>query len=186
MAIYYIEDENGTYFSEDGKRRFRRLRGREAYRFLRSPQAIGMRFFKADNDAETDEELYVEIPPSQIAKTRRIERREQYVDDCKVDSELTVISSSAPVGDEMEMGEELIADETIFVEEEVLHQLDLKTLREALQTLTTEERELIDALYSSDTPPTVRELGEKMGLHFTTVSKRKKAILKKLRTFFDF
>lgn len=185
MASYYIEDKNGTYFSEDGKRRFRKLRGREAYRFLRSPQATGMRFFKADNDAETDEELYVEIPLSKITEMRRIERREQYVDDCEEESEFSVISSSVPVGDEMETGEELIADPSVFVEEEAMHQLDLEILRYALQALDAEERELIDALYFSDDPPTVRELGEKMNLHFTTISKRKNAILKKLRTFFD-
>ena len=35
MSIYYFENENGTFFSEDGKRRFIRLSGKEAYDYMR-------------------------------------------------------------------------------------------------------------------------------------------------------
>ena len=36
MSIYYIENENGTYLSEDGKRKFIKLEGEKAYEYLSS------------------------------------------------------------------------------------------------------------------------------------------------------
>lgn len=33
MPVYYIENENGTYLSEDGKRKFIKLEGKEAISF---------------------------------------------------------------------------------------------------------------------------------------------------------
>lgn len=112
MAIYYIEDKNGVCFSEDGKRRFTRLQRKKAYQFLISPEAKGGRFFRASNDPDTGEKLYAEIPAQQITSARRLDRREQYVEDCKKESGLTIISTNAS-NEEMLADEELIVDETV-------------------------------------------------------------------------
>ena len=51
MAIYYIENPNGKYPSEDGSRRFDKLSGRTAYEYLQTTEGKGIRFMKA-NEAE--------------------------------------------------------------------------------------------------------------------------------------
>lgn len=57
MSIFFIEDKSGNYFSADGKRRFIKLSGQEAYRFLRSSRGKGRHFYKTTTEEEDGETL---------------------------------------------------------------------------------------------------------------------------------
>ena len=50
MSIYYFENENGTFFSEDGKRRFIRLSGKEAYAYIREHKTEDVYFVQTVTD----------------------------------------------------------------------------------------------------------------------------------------
>ena len=71
MAIYYIENENGTFLSEDGKRKFMRLCGREAYDYLRSAEGKKKRFMKTGASEDGGEDEYVEVPLTYMHKHRK-------------------------------------------------------------------------------------------------------------------
>lgn len=54
MSIYYFENENGTFFSEDGKRGFIRLSGKEAYDYMRENKSGDSYFVQTVTDDTED------------------------------------------------------------------------------------------------------------------------------------
>lgn len=187
MAIYYIENENGSFKSADGTKCFMRLSGRQAYEYLKSPEGQNKRFMRTSSHEDGGEEEFVEIPSSLMKQHRKDERHKQYVSDCMENSGLITISLYAMEDDEgsdLSSGEELIPDPSSNVEAQVLHEISLEILRSALKALTDEERKLIYALYLSERRCSERKLAEIMGVSQVAVHKRKNAVLEKLRNFF--
>lgn len=76
-----------------------------------------------------------------------------------------------------------IPDRQALVAEIVEDKLLLDMLFEALAELTEDERGLIDALFYED--KSERQIARETGIPQKTVNNRKKAILKKLRKFFE-
>lgn len=185
MIIFYIENENGNYFSENGNRRFQKLTGQKVFEFLKSEAGKGRRFMKVNDDGELNK-VYVEVPRDAIKAIRKDERRKQYLSDCRNASGYVVISLYAAemCKDDCASGEELIADDNCDIENEVLHNMNLEKLRKALRTLSKDEMLLINALFLSNEPVTEKELAEVFGISQQAVHKRKKAVLLKLKNFF--
>lgn len=188
MAIYYIENPNGKYPSEDGSRRFDKLSGRTAYEYLQTTEGKGKRFMKA-NEAEDDGDIvYVEVRKQDIPAFRVDERREQYVNDCIEQSGIITISLYAceGLGDDGDKisGEELIEDEHSAIEAEVIKKTEVELLRDALTSLKEAERALIMALYLQDEPVSAREYARQKGLPQKTIDNRHRAVLKKLKKYF--
>ena len=50
MKVFYVIDENGEFYSEDKKVRYKELRGKELHNFLKSNGAN--KFFSTDTDDE--------------------------------------------------------------------------------------------------------------------------------------
>ena len=115
---------------------------------------------------------------------RRYERREQYVADVANTWGYEVLSLDYEETADGEMLSEVVADEDVNVEKEAFLQIDLETLRKALDTLTEEEYALICALYLQDKPMTLQQYALQIGVHFTTVDYRRKCIFKKIKSFF--
>lgn len=184
MAIYYIENENGSFKSADGNRCFMRLSGRQAYEYLKSPEGQKKRFMRTSSHEDGGEEEFVEIPSSHLRQHRKDERHEQYVSDCMERSGFITISLFAMEDDtdsDLSSGEEHISDPNQNTEDQALHAVELETLHKAIGMLTKEEQQLIYDLYFTEHPLTVREMGRKYGVHYVTISKRRKAVLEKLR-----
>ena len=57
-------------------------------------------------------------------------------------------------------------------------------LHKAINSLSTEEFEVINMLFLSPKPMTEKELGEILGVSQQMISKRKDSIIKKLKNFF--
>lgn len=184
MKIYYIEDKNGKYASADGSRRFTRLEGKAAYDFLKSPMGQGRRFMKLVNIDSDEDEINVEVHSNEMKSFRRYERREQYVADVADKWGYEVLSLDYEETADGEMLSEVVADEDVNVEKEAFMQIDLETLRKALDTLTEDEYALICALYLQDKPMTEREYSMASGIPQKTINDRKLRILKKLKSFF--
>lgn len=184
MKIFYIEDQNGKYASEDGSRRFTRLEGTAAYEFLRSPLGQGRRFMKLANIDSDEDEINIEVNSNVMKSFRMYERREQYVTDVANTWGYEVLSLDYEETADGEMLSEVVADEDVNVEKEAFLQIDLETLRKALDTLTEEEYALIYALYLQDKPMTLQQYSLQIGVHFTTIDYRRKCIFKKIKSFF--
>lgn len=187
MSIYYIENQNGTYHSEDNVRHFSKLSGAEAYEYLKTPEGSVKHFMRANDYEDGGEDVFVEIPESYIKKHLVSKRHEQYLNDCKKNSEYTLVSlyaiSDSGGDTEMISGEELIADESMDVFEIVNNRINLERLREALTHLNPKERELLRCFYFGEHSYSEREYAEQFGLPCMTVHNRKQAVLRKLRNF---
>ena len=189
MAIYYYEDQNGKYSSHTDARRFSRVSGKEAYAYLKSAEGKTRRFMKSNDYEDGGEDVFVEIPAEYIRDYRQSERREQYVNDIREDAGFTEISLYAMQGDgnpnDLLSGEELIADESVDVVAEVMHKMELETLRKALLSLSESEYQLIYDLFLKDNPLTERDLSKKYKVSQPIIQKRKMQIFEKLRKFFE-
>ena len=189
MAIYYYEDQNGKYSSHTDARRFSRVSGKEAYAYLKSAEGKTRRFMKSNDYEDGGDDVFVEIPAEFIRDYRQGERREQYVNDIREDAGFTEISLYAMQGDgnpnDLLSGEELIADESVDVVAEVMHKMELETLRKALLSLSEDEYQLIYDLFLKDNPLTERDLSKKYKVSQPIIHKRKMQIFEKLRKFFE-
>ena len=192
MKIFYIEDENGKYYSSDGKRRFTKMTGLEAREYLIAERKAGRnRKFLLTETEERDidelfDEIYVEIPTGSVSRFRKAERRKQYVKDCKAASGIEILSYNAMIQDDEELTiEDTVSDSLKSIEEDALHEIELEILRRALKTLTDDELRIIHALFLSKKKLTEETLAKKMGVSQQAISKRKTSILKKLKKYFD-
>lgn len=183
MSIYYIEDKNGDYFSADKKRRFIRLTGKQAFIYLK--QHRGKRFYKTTTEEENGEKVFIEIPPDKVKQSRRDERHEQYVDDCKNEADIQVVSLNDSVSPDNDvLIEESISNNEESVENMVVSNFEFETLHKAIQSLTKEEFKIINMLFLSPKPMTENDLAELLGISQQMINKRKKSIIKKLKNFF--
>ena len=190
MVTYYIESPTGKYVSEDGNRRFDRYTGKSAYEYLNSEEAAGKRFFKFYPDDNPDNEINVEVPMNLIKKHRQEERHRQYKNDIMEESEFVVISlfameSSSTIDDAIS-GEELIAEETSDIVEDIFRKFELESLRRALAQLSDDEYQLIYDLFLQENPPSERFYSRAKGIPQKTVNCRKLAIFKKIKNILQF
>lgn len=130
--IYYVNDPNGKYFSEDRTYRYTRMNGKEAYAFFKMPEEKNRRFMKTTEFADDGEDIYVEVCQEGLKEFRQDERREQYVSDSIQNSEYTLISLDH-CGDQngIDIGEETLADDEVNVERDVFLTMDILRLRKA-------------------------------------------------------
>lgn len=182
---FYIKDDNGIFLSADGKTKYICLEGSALYDFLNSEDGKNRTFY-VDID-ENGDKIGVETEPKMVTACNEQRERDRYRNKVKAQLNITVVSGnikvSIPGEDEIELIE-TITDEDTDVESDVMHNLDLETMRKALQKLTDEEYHLIYHLYLSKNPVTERKYAEIRGLHYMTVHNRKTAILKNLKNFF--
>lgn len=95
MSIYYFENENGTFFSEDGKRRFIRLSGKDAYDYMRENKTGDSYFVQTvTDDTEDGEKVFVEVPKSSVSVYRGGTYHAQYLSKMR---KKKALSSGLPV-----------------------------------------------------------------------------------------
>ena len=123
------------------------------------------------------------IERRKISHIRKEERRTQYVADCKKDSgryEISLYALEANDHGERCSGEELIEDTAIDIESTAIHRIELEKLYQAVQSLSEEEQELVARLYSKK-PATIIDLSKEWNVHYSTISRKHKAVLRKLK-----
>lgn len=79
--------------------------------------------------------------------------------------------------------EERIAEETGSLEDMVIHQMELETLQEAVQSLTEVQRERLHLYFFEGL--TFRQIAEKTGISDMSVRESVEASLKKIKKFFN-
>lgn len=184
IKVFYIEDKKGQYVSADGTKRWTRLTGHALYEFLQTERGKKTYFF-VDTDGD-GVAIGVEITNrDQQVAFETSKRRCRYVSDSqKKSGYITVSFDYFETEDGTNSGDEVIPSDDDSIEDDVLRQLDLETLRRVLDTLTEDEYALICALYLQDKPLTTRDYAKQLGVQQTTVMRAKKRILDKLRNFF--
>lgn len=181
---FYIKDENGIYLSIDGKTKYSCLEGKALYDFLKTEDGK-RRSFHVDID-EDGNKTGIEASPEFLKKEESEKNHAAYLDRQRAESGIEVISANLIVRDSETNTEliETIADISVNVEMEVQKSIDLQKLRDALQHLTKEEYKLIYDLFLSDHPLSEPQIATKMCISQQAVSKRKKAVLCKLKNLF--
>lgn len=111
---------------------------------------------------------------------RREDRRRRYL---KEREKHTVILSYDTLEKNGMYMQERIADETVNVEEEAIHNMMIEKLRKGLSALSDEELYIIDHLIYQER--TERELAKKLNISQNAVHIRKVKILEKLKKFLE-
>ena len=173
MSIYYIENENGTYFSEDGKRKFIRLEGREAYDYLQHKKDNDIRFLQTTT-LDGKEKVFIEIPSDKKHIARDGERHAQYSKNCKKKSGIVTLSIEELSYSRGIKGEELLEDKTANTEQTVVMNLEYENLHKALHTLTPLEYQIINLLYLSNEPMSEEKIGEMLGVSQQRITRKAK------------
>ena len=181
---YYIEDKNGAYFSEDGKKRWTKLTGRDLYEFFQTERGKKACFYEYVN--EKGVLVGFEVCDAESASEIRVSKRHtQYVNDINAKYNYIVVSYDYIATEDGESsGDEVIADEYSDFLEEVARKADVFKLHQALESLSDEEYELINALYLSEERMTVRAYAKTKGVSHTAIIKRKNEIFEKIRNYF--
>ncbi len=180
--VVFILDENGEYFSTDGQNRFRMLTGIEAYEYRFSEE--GKRRNYAEHTIGNCTVLF-EVKSKTIKKIEATENHGRYIRRWKAIIGYEEVSANALVEDNETETEliETIADSTIDVEEEVVRNMQIDSLRKALSSLLPQERCLIQCIFLSKKPISGRRCGKIMGIPQSTIDSRLHAIYKKIKKF---
>ena len=175
MSIYYFENENGTFFSEDGKRRFIRLSGKKAYDYMRENKTGDSYFVQTvTDDTEDGEKVFVEVPKSSVSVYRGGTYHAQY---------LSKMRHPTEDGDGTAVVDKY-SDDGHTVEDAVIREINLEILRRALKSLKDEELKIVRSLYLDDNPMSERQLSKELGVSQKTVNNWKRRVLDKLKKYF--
>lgn len=185
MIYIYFDDKNGTIYSADKQRCFSVVFGDDVYAFLRSEKNKEKRFYRTQTEETGRDTVLIEVPPEKVRTVRKEERRKQYVSDCMKNKEFTILHLGDMDSDDGITGEELIASLDESVDTLAIRNLDISTLRKALKTLNEKEYEVIASLHYASPPLTEAQLADRLGVHQSTISRRKNAAYRKIRKFFE-
>lgn len=100
----------------------------------------------------------------------------------KYEEEVHVFSLDAMAAEDI-TGHDIIADTSVNVEEEAIHNLMLEKLREVLKGLSSDELHLIEQIYTYG--KTEREMATELGISQVAVHKQKLKVLDKLKKFLE-
>ena len=180
MKILYVVDENGEFYSEDRKVRYKELRGKALYDYQSSAEGKGE--YMEDTD-ESGNSYGMKIPDELKSEFRSEKRHTDYL--TEQSKGYITISLDMDVGEEDEETlEAFIADEDLEdVYNTVSRRERINKLNNILPSLDKEEMELIFHLFLSDNPMTEVEYAEKIECSRQVVAYQKRLILDRLKNF---
>ena len=145
------------------------------------------KFIVIGDEALDDDILFMEATPEQYKIWKHNNNRAEYCKRLEYQVGVRFVSFDEEIDETEELTRhEVIADETVDIEQDTFRSEMFLKLKAALKTLTQEEYDLIFAMFLSDIPITERAYAAKLGISGVAVHKRKTAILNKLKNFFDF
>ena len=181
MKKFYVVDPSGTIKSSDGTKTYKVLKGKALKEFLLSKEGK-MRRFDICKDARGNC-IGVELPPSMYQKHRKEENRKRYLAEMREELDISEISIERKLlGNEEGNGEEILADDTVDLDNFIIQSEEKSILVQALAELSFEEKQIIHGIFYENL--TERALAEKLGLKKTYVHTQKIKIIEKLKTFF--
>lgn len=183
IKVFYIEDENGSYISDDGAKRWTRLAGKELYDYLQTDKGKHTYFY-----TDTDEDgncVGVEISDDELrANIIKTDKHSTYLKQMKAKYGCETVSIDAYEQEDGESKGYEVADETVDFLEAFAYKEDLAILQDALSMLTPEEMLIVKKLYLYPVRLTTRELAKEMGVTKTVIVRRTDRIFQKLKKYF--
>lgn len=191
MKVYYYEWKNGIKAKENASQQWNQI-SKSAYRAIceqnKTVDLMKRRFFEKIQPTEQGDALYIiECDYERYKESRAEKERIAYRNKIKkAESEQYGLLQTISLDTEYENSSDdtytlsdMIADENSIFENKVIESLDLKN---ALSTLTKEERKLIEALFfDNGEAMSEREISASLHIPQKTINNRKLKILKKLK-----
>lgn len=174
----FIENDNGEFYSEDHSKRYISLTGHALKLYLESPQGKKKRFYVEDD-------IGIEVPKDKIKMFRSWERRKQYIAEMQKDYLYYCISLPSDITEDGVSGEEVIADESVNIQETAISNVMSEQLRKAFYSLTMDEQQLIQALFLDKHPISQTAYARKLNMSQQAVSKRISSVLIRLKKILE-
>ena len=163
------------------------MTGKEFLDFKRNPKNKHRKFAEYIDEYQESETIVMEVTKDTynrwhcedvIRKRKRTERMEAGYKEISMDEEIC--------GQNVEdfTLHDVLADDSIDVEQDAIKRCELSRLKAALKHLETEEMELLTALFLTDNPLNEREYAERLGVSQPAINKQKKMIMEKIRKNF--
>ena len=145
-------------------------------------------FARFDACGVEDDILFIECDPEKAREIKRERTHSEYLQKMEKESGYKTVSLDAPVhtGDAGHVITlyDLVADDDAHTEEEAMIQVSLAELPEALDTLTTVERELVSAFYLSEVKISERRFAREHDMSRFGVKQCHRKAMGKLRWYF--
>lgn len=191
MSIFYFEDENGTFLSTNGERKFIRLRGKEAYEYINQRDNEVIYFEQTVTDENDGELVFIEVSKEKINSDKE-KNHEKYLAKCRKKYPYIMLSLYQPL-DNVDDLEVVTIEDTISYDDEGLDDIAIReierevvqrVLRRSLKFLTDRELKILFSRYYTKEPVTETSLSKEIGVSRTTLQYWEKLLLGKLKKFF--
>lgn len=165
---------------ENDHERLQEISGEEFYRFVNVMPGKKRYFIRiADNIDYEGAEFVIETGPEEYANWKKAYDAQRYVDGLGKKYVLLPLEEAAlEQQKQYHMCTEYGEPEALLLKKE-----DYRNLEIALDSLTAEERRLMEMLYLWEDPLTLRQAAEYFGVGVSTIYNRKEKILEKMRKF---
>lgn len=151
---------------------------REQFRtFTKSPAGRGRYFVRLTDDIDYEcPEIFIEATYEDYRKWKAGYNRHQYLKEQA--EEYEVVSADAPVAEGISLMD-MLADDSVSIEEELLSLDEKVRLRIAVRQLSAQDQRLLELLYFQETPMALSDVLAGMNLNtHQALYKRKKKVLK--------
>lgn len=156
------------------------LTGKQFYAFTRSSECAG-RYFITMKDMEKGTYVKLEATKEKYLEWKREQRRRSYR--ASQQEGIAVLSmEESTTDDEASTLHDIVADDSVNVEQESMRKVYCQILRKAISTLSEADAKLLMALYVDN--KSQAEIAREEGVNRSTISRRVDSILLDLRKFF--
>lgn len=180
MKKFYVLDQSGDLLSNDGKKRYRELTGKDLFHYLKSDEGKTKVFHRMEDDEGN--EIGVELPEENIQEYLSEEWHRQYLWQLKEELGVTVLSMEGLLEEGEASGEELLEDSSQDLETYVIAKEEKDMLKKALNLLQPKEKAVLEALYLSDEKKSGTEVAEEWGVSSQYINKVKRRAIRKLKS----
>lgn len=160
------------------------MNGKEFYNFIKRPENKTRHFMVLDNRiCENADIITMECTLEDYRKWRVQKNHERYLD--RFNAGITFVSTSSYIDEKNEITyDEILADETVNIEEGLIRVVKNQLLNDFFESLTKKEKELIDFLYIENAGLSEREICRRFNIPQKTLNCRKIKIKEKFKNFF--
>lgn len=183
MRKIYLVKKDPT---KDGQDNWITMNSYEFAMFMKTPEGQERKdnFGQLDACEKDDNIIVMECGAERARKWRAEKDRHDYLVEQKIASGYTTFSYSSIYSEYEDVtGEEMLQDEECDVEETAIHNLSLADMRQAINSLNSEEKKLISILLDYEMNITLSRLSELMGLTFEQTRYMRDCAYAKIRSF---
>lgn len=159
------------------------MTGKDFYKFIKNPENKNRYFMTLDDRVCKDADIITMECTRESYKEWRIQKNhEDYLDRFENEREFISINSYIPDSETMTY-EEVIADESVDIEDDLMRVVKNQLLKEFFEKLSEKEKNLINILFIENDGKNEFEIAKEKGIAQQTLNNRKLALRKKLKNF---